>query len=69
MNLCFGAHMSVAGGLHRGIERAVEAGCDCLQCLPPLHIPCNRALHRLCKLFCGHQVAHAAEPKRLCDCG
>lgn len=31
MDLCFGAHMSVAGGLHRGIERAVEAGCGCVQ--------------------------------------
>jgi len=27
----FGAHMSVAGGLHLAFERAVEAGCDCLQ--------------------------------------
>jgi deoxyribonuclease IV len=31
MSLCFGAHMSVAGGLHCGIERAVTAGCNCLQ--------------------------------------
>ncbi len=27
----FGAHMSIAGGLHLAFERAVEAGCDCLQ--------------------------------------
>ena len=27
----FGAHMSIAGGLHLAIERAVEAGCDLLQ--------------------------------------
>ena len=27
----FGSHVSVAGGLHRGIERALEVGCDCLQ--------------------------------------
>ena len=31
MSLCFGAHMSVAGGLHCGIERALTAGCNCLQ--------------------------------------
>lgn len=28
---CFGSHVSVAGGLDRGITRAVELGCDCLQ--------------------------------------
>ncbi len=27
----FGAHMSIAGGLHLAIERGLEAGCDCLQ--------------------------------------
>jgi deoxyribonuclease-4 len=27
----FGAHMSVAGGLHLAFERAIEVGCDCLQ--------------------------------------
>ena len=27
----FGAHMSVAGGLDKSIERAIDAGCDCLQ--------------------------------------
>ena len=27
----FGAHMSIAGGLHRAIERGQAAGCDCLQ--------------------------------------
>lgn len=27
----FGAHMSVARGLHLAFDRAVEAGCDCLQ--------------------------------------
>lgn len=27
----FGSHVSVAGGLHRGIERAKQVGCDCLQ--------------------------------------
>jgi deoxyribonuclease-4 len=27
----FGAHMSIAGGMHRAFERAAEAGCDCLQ--------------------------------------
>lgn len=27
----FGAHMSVAGGLHKGIEAAKALGCDCLQ--------------------------------------
>lgn len=27
----FGAHMSVAGGLHRAFEAGVAAGCDCLQ--------------------------------------
>lgn len=26
-----GAHMSVAGGLHKGIESALAHGCDCLQ--------------------------------------
>ncbi|MGN6135981.1 MAG: deoxyribonuclease IV [Aureliella sp.] len=31
MSLSFGAHMSTAGGLHCGIERAVAAGCDCVQ--------------------------------------
>lgn len=31
MGLCFGAHMSVAGGLHSGIERALTAGCSCVQ--------------------------------------
>ncbi len=27
----FGAHMSIAGGLHLAVSRAVEAGCDVLQ--------------------------------------
>ncbi len=27
----FGAHMSIAGGLHQAFQRAVEAGCDCFQ--------------------------------------
>jgi len=27
----FGSHMSVAGGLHLAIDRAVEIGCDVLQ--------------------------------------
>jgi deoxyribonuclease IV len=27
----FGAHMSIAGGLHLAFERAVETGCDCFQ--------------------------------------
>ena len=27
----FGAHMSVAGGLHKGIEAAKALGCDCMQ--------------------------------------
>lgn len=26
-----GAHMSIAGGFHKAVERAVEAGCECLQ--------------------------------------
>lgn len=26
-----GAHMSIAGGYHKAIERAVEAGCECVQ--------------------------------------
>lgn len=30
-NRRFGAHMSVAGGLHRAFEAGVAAGCDCLQ--------------------------------------
>ncbi|HBJ38293.1 MAG TPA: deoxyribonuclease IV [Planctomycetaceae bacterium] len=28
---CFGSHVSVAGGLDRGVARAVELGCECLQ--------------------------------------
>lgn len=31
MKHCFGSHVSVAGGLDRGVTRAVELGCDCLQ--------------------------------------
>ncbi|MGQ9649407.1 MAG: deoxyribonuclease IV [Phycisphaerae bacterium] len=27
----FGAHMSIAGGLHTAFHRAVEVGCDCFQ--------------------------------------
>ncbi len=27
----FGAHMSIAGGLHHAFERAVDVGCDCMQ--------------------------------------
>lgn len=27
----FGAHLSIAGGLHRAIEAAVRLGCDCVQ--------------------------------------
>lgn len=27
----FGAHMSIAGGLHLAVERARDAGCDVLQ--------------------------------------
>ena len=26
-----GAHMSIAGGLHKAVERAAAAGCDCVQ--------------------------------------
>jgi deoxyribonuclease-4 len=26
-----GAHMSIAGGCHRAVERAAECGCDCVQ--------------------------------------
>ena len=29
--MIFGSHVSVAGGLHKGIERAVNVGCDCIQ--------------------------------------
>lgn len=28
---CLGSHVSVAGGLHLGVQRALEVGCDCLQ--------------------------------------
>ena len=31
MKMRFGAHMSVAGGIDKAIDRAVDAGCDCLQ--------------------------------------
>ena len=31
MNAILGAHMSIAGGYHRAVERAAAAGCDCLQ--------------------------------------
>lgn len=31
MKHCFGSHVSVAGGLDRGVTRAVELQCDCLQ--------------------------------------
>ena len=27
----FGAHMSIAGGVHLAIDRGLDAGCDCLQ--------------------------------------
>jgi len=27
----FGAHMSIAGGLHKAFTRAIDTGCDCLQ--------------------------------------
>ena len=27
----FGAHMSIAGGLHRAIERGLHVGCECIQ--------------------------------------
>ena len=27
----FGAHMSISGGYYRAVERASEAGCDCVQ--------------------------------------
>lgn len=27
----FGAHMSIAGGMHRALHLAAEAGCDCVQ--------------------------------------
>lgn len=30
-NPCFGSHVSVAGGLAKGVQRALECGCDCLQ--------------------------------------
>ncbi len=26
-----GSHVSVAGGLHKGVSRAIEVGCDCIQ--------------------------------------
>jgi endonuclease IV len=26
-----GAHMSIAGGYHRAVERAAACGCDCVQ--------------------------------------
>ena len=31
MNAILGAHMSIAGGYHRAVERAQAAGCECLQ--------------------------------------
>jgi deoxyribonuclease-4 len=31
MTLILGAHMSIAGGYHRAVERAAAAGCNCLQ--------------------------------------
>ena len=29
--MIIGSHVSAAGGLHKGIERAVSVGCDCIQ--------------------------------------
>ncbi len=31
MNVILGAHMSIAGGYHRAVERAAAASCNCLQ--------------------------------------
>lgn len=31
MSAILGAHMSIAGGYHRAVERALAAGCECLQ--------------------------------------
>ena len=29
--MILGAHMSIAGGVHKAVERAAKAGCDCVQ--------------------------------------
>jgi deoxyribonuclease-4 len=29
--ICVGSHVSVAGGLEKGVQRAVDVGCDCIQ--------------------------------------
>ncbi|TVQ02842.1 MAG: deoxyribonuclease IV [Planctomycetaceae bacterium] len=31
MDHCLGSHVSVAGGLHLGVQRALDVGCNCLQ--------------------------------------
>ena len=46
MPLCFGAHVSCQGGLLKGVERAVAAGCDCMQVFTasPQQWPCATSL-------------------------
>ena len=66
---CFGAHMSVAGGLENAFQSAVDAGCDCLQIFvknqrqwhaPPLTDEAIRRFHAAARRTrVGPVIAHA----------
>ncbi len=66
----FGAHMSIAGGLHLAVERARDAGCDVLQvftknnnqwnCKPLTDGDCTAFQDALRNLNIGAPIAHAS---------
>ena len=65
-----GAHMSIAGGYHKAVERAREVGCDCVQIFtrnntqwaaPPLTPEqSQRFRDTLARTAIGHPLAHSS---------
>lgn len=70
MGYRFGAHMSIAGGLHLAVERAREAGCDVVQifsknnnqwkCKPLETSDSDRFIASLKEQSIGNPIAHAS---------
>jgi len=65
-----GAHMSIAGGYHRAVDRAAQYGCDCLQLFTKNNLQWNgrpisrpeadRFRQALARRKIGHPLAHAS---------
>ncbi len=64
MPYLFGSHVSCQGGLLCGIDRAVEAGCDCLQVFvcQPRQWPSIKGCIPLEQLKASKSKAKATEP-------